>query len=135
MYDYNGPMLWTASLYHDSSVKSEDIVSAVDSVVEPLRQKPIDQKTLDRTLVKLRSDFYDQVGQSNGFGLADMLASFALFDDNPARINDMETQFRKVTPALIQKTAQEYLRPTNRTVLVIEPGADKQNAQAGKSGN
>jgi predicted Zn-dependent peptidase len=135
MYDYNGPMLWTASLYHDSNVKGEDIVSAVDSVVEPLRQKPIDQKMLDRALVKLRSDFYDQVGQSNGFGLADMLASFALFDDDPARINDMEAQFRKVTPALIQKTAQEYLRPANRTVLVIEPGAEKQSAQAGKSSN
>lgn len=135
MYDYNGPMLWTASLYHDSNVKDDDIVSAMDSVVEPLREKPIDQKMMDRTLVKLRSDFYDQVGQFNGFGRADMLCSFALFDDNPQRINDIEAQFRKVTPALIQKTAQEYLRKTNRTVLVIEPGADKQNAQAGKSGN
>ena len=27
-----------------------------------------------------------------------------------------------MTPALIQKTAQEYLRPTNRTVYVITPG-------------
>ena len=134
MYDYNGPMLWTAYLFHDNNVKQDDILAAVDSVIEPLRTKPIDQKTLDRALVKLRSDFYDQVGQSNGFGLADMLASFALFDDNPARINDIEAQFRKLTPALLQKTAQEYLRPTNRTVLAIEPGTAKENAQA-KSGN
>jgi predicted Zn-dependent peptidase len=133
MYDYNGPMLWTASLFHDSTVKDEDILSAVDSVIEPLRAKPIDQKTLDRALVKLRSDFYDQVGQSNGFGRADLLASFALFDDNPQRINSIEAQFRKITPALIQKTAQEYLRPSNRTVLVVEPGS--QNAEASKSGN
>jgi predicted Zn-dependent peptidase len=133
MYDYNGPMLWTASLFHDSTVKDEDILSAVDSVIEPLRSKPIDQKTLDRALVKLRSDFYDQVGQSNGFGRADLLASFALFDDNPQRINSIEAQFRKITPALIQKTAQEYLRPSNRTVLVVEPGS--QNAEASKSGN
>ena len=64
----------------------------------------------DPLLVKLRSDFYDQVGQFNGFGRADLLASFALFDDDPKRINDIEAQFRKVTPAMIQKTAQEYLR-------------------------
>jgi zinc protease len=133
MYDYNGPMLWTASLFHDSNVKDDDILSAVDSVIEPLRSKPIDQKTLDRALVKLRSDFYDQVGQFNGFGRADLLASFALFDDNPQRINNIEAQFRKVTPALIQKTAQEYLRPSNRTVLVVEPGT--QNAETSKSGN
>jgi len=133
MYDYNGPMLWTASLFHDSNVKDDDILAAVDSVIEPLRSNRIDQKTLDRALVKLRSDFYDQVGQFNGFGRADLLASFALFDDNPQRINGIEAQFRKITPALIQKTAQEYLRPSNRTVLVVEPGNEK--AQANNPGN
>src|SRR5438874_2179081 len=76
----------------------------------------------------------DQISQFNGFGRADMLASFALFDDNPQRINDIESQFRKVTPTLIQKTAQEYLRPTNRTILTIEPKAGE-NTQAAKSGN
>jgi zinc protease len=135
MYDYNGPMLWTAYLFHDSNVKDDDILGAIDTVIDPLRTKPIDQKTLDRAMVKLRSDFYDQLSQFNGFGLADMLASFALFDDNPARVNDIESQFRKITPALIQKTAQEYLRPTNRTVLAIEPGAATQNAESTKSGN
>jgi zinc protease len=28
-----------------------------------------------------------------------------------------------VTPALIQKTAQEYLRSTNRSIYAIDPGA------------
>jgi zinc protease len=28
----------------------------------------------------------------------------------------------KVTPELIQKTAQEYLRPTNRTLLTLKAG-------------
>src|SRR5881394_2709318 len=134
MYNYNGPMLWIMDIYHDNNVKDEDILAAIDSVIEPLRTKPVDQKTLDRALVKIRSDFYDQVSQFNGFGRADMLASFALFDDNPQRINDIESQFRKVTPTLIQKTAQEYLRPTNRTILTIEPKAGE-NTQAAKSGN
>ena len=39
-------------------------------------------------------------------------------------INRVEEQFRKVTPDLIQKTAQKYLAPSNRTVLVIEPKAE-----------
>ena len=50
---------------------------------------------------------------------------FALFDDDPNKINDLEAEFRKVTPDLVQKTAREYLRPTNRTVLVIEPKAEQ----------
>jgi len=76
---------------------------------------------LNRARVKLRSNLYDTMNQFSGFGLADLLASFALFDDDPARVTTLEAQFAKVTPELIQKTAQEYLRPTNRTVLVDQP--------------
>jgi zinc protease len=121
MFNYQGPMLWTAYLFHDSTVKPEEIVSAMESQIAPLREKPVDQAMLDRALIKMRSSFYDSLGDFNGFGRADMLASFALFDDNPAQINNVEAQFQKVTPQLIQKTAAEYLRPTNRTVLVVEP--------------
>jgi len=122
MYNYNGPMLWTAALFYDNNVKPETILTAMDSVIEPLRTKPVEQSTVDRALVKLRSNFYNTIG-GNGIGLADLLCSFALFDDNPGRVNNLETEFRKVTPALIQKTAQEYLRSSNRTVLVVEPKA------------
>ena len=95
-------------------------MSAVDGVIEQVRTKPLDQKTIDRALVKMRSTLYDQIDDFNGFGKADLLCSFALFDDNPARINTLEEQFQKVTPDLLMKTAQEYLRPTNRTVLTVE---------------
>jgi predicted Zn-dependent peptidase len=74
-------------------------------------------------MVKLRSDLYDTIGGQGGFGLVDLLASFALFDDNPARINSLISEFEKVTPAQIQKTAQEYLRPENLTVIVLNPQA------------
>ncbi|MEJ7664274.1 MAG: hypothetical protein WKG07_34510 [Hymenobacter sp.] len=31
-----------------------------------------------------------------------MLAAFALFDNDPARINSLGSEFRKVTPAIMQ---------------------------------
>lgn len=120
MYNYDGPMLWIVDLYHDQNVTPDQIMQASDSVIDQVRNKPLDQATVDRALVKLRSSLYDNIEGLYGFGRADLLASFALFDDDPARINTLEEQFRKITPELIQKTAQEYLRPTNRTILVIE---------------
>jgi predicted Zn-dependent peptidase len=123
MYDYQGPMLWMASLIHDKDVSTDSILKVMDGAIDSLRSAPVDQATLDRALVKMRSDLYDTLGGMFGFGRADLLASFALFDGDPARINKIEDQLRAVTPELIRKTAQEYLRPTNRTVLVIEPGA------------
>ena len=120
MFNYKGPMLFMSDLKYDPATSAEAIVKAWDGPIEGLRTKPVDKETLDRARVKLRSGLYDSMGSVGGFGLADLLASFALFDDNPARINTLVSDFEKVTPELIQKTAQEYLRPENRTVLVLE---------------
>lgn len=121
MYNYSGPMLWIAQVFHDSNVPADSIIKAMDVAIENLRTTPVDQATLDRALVKVRSALYSTLEGLVGFGRADLLASFALFDDDPARINRLEAEFAKVTPALIQRTAQEYLRPTNRTILTIVP--------------
>jgi zinc protease len=123
MYDYEGPMLWMADLTYDPSTSADTIMQAVDTAIDPLRSKPVDKEMLDRARVKLRSSLYDGISQFSGFGLADLLASFALFDDDPAKVNTLEAQFDKVTPELIQKTAQDYLRATNRTVLLDQPKA------------
>jgi len=123
MYDINGPTLWIASLFHDPDKTPDAILKVFDAEVERLRSAPVDRATLDLALVKIRSRLYDDIEGFFGFGRADLLASFALFDDDPGKINRLEEDFRRVTPELLQKTAQEYLRPTNRTILIVEPKA------------
>ncbi|MBX7172369.1 MAG: insulinase family protein [Pyrinomonadaceae bacterium] len=120
MFNYNGPMLFDINLIHDEKFSAEEIKSSLDGVVKQLQDKPVSQKEIDRAIVKFRSGFYDTLQQFGGFGRADLLASFALFDDKPQNINEIEANFKKVTPALIQKTAQEYLRSTNRTVVIVK---------------
>ena len=121
MFNYNGPMLWMGYLFHDATTSDDSIEAAVESVIEQVRTRPIDEGTLGRARVKFRSDFYGQLAQTLGFGRADLLACFALFDDDPHRINTIEPMVNDVTPELIQRTAQEYLRPGNQTVLTIHP--------------
>jgi predicted Zn-dependent peptidase len=134
-WDYKGPMLFITNFIYDPATSPETIVQAIDGAIEPLRTKAVDQKTLDRAMGKLRSDLYDTVGQFSGFGLVDLLASFALFDDDPGRVNSLVSEYQKVTPALIQKTAQEYLRPENRTVLLIQPQQQAPAAPAAPAKN
>lgn len=129
MFNYNGPMLFTVDLIHDDKFTPQEILASGDAVLDQIISKPLPQSELDRAMVKLRSGLYDTMTQLGGFGRADLLASFALFDDNPQGINQIEANFKKVTPALIQKTAQEYFRKTNRTVVIIN--TEKQaNAKA-----
>jgi predicted Zn-dependent peptidase len=132
MYDYNGPMLWVVRYFHDTSVPAESLLAAMDRVIDRARTQPVDRETLDRALVKIRSDLYANLEEFGGFGRANLLASFALFDDDPGRINRLESEFAKVTPALLQRTAQEYLRKTNRTVYTITPGAKATPASGGR---
>src|SRR5688572_10117605 len=122
MYDYNGPMVWMADLIYDANVSPDSILSEVDKAVAELNN--VTQEDLDMAIVKIRSSLYDDLGGFFGVGRADLLACFALFDDDPARINTLEDEFKKVTPDVIKKTVKEYLRSTNRTILIVDPKAE-----------
>jgi predicted Zn-dependent peptidase len=121
-FDYAGPMLWIVNAVHDKDKTVDELIAAIDEVIEPLRTQPISASTLSRARVKMRAQLYDMIEGFFGFGRADLLASFALFDNDPERINRLEGELMKVTPELIQKTAAEYLRPTNRTILALKAG-------------
>jgi len=123
MFDIKGPALFMVWLIHDADKKADDIIKAIDDEVVRLQTTPVTKAELELAVVKRRSRLYADYEQFVGFGRANLLASFALFDDDPARINRLEDEFRKVTPELIQKTAKDYLRTTNRTILTITPKA------------
>ena len=127
MFDYNGPMLWMSDLIYDSTVKADDVIAEYDKAITQLDK--VTQADLDLALIKMRSNLYDQIGGGLGIGKLNMLASFALFYDNPAMINTLEDSFKKVTPGIIRKTAKEYLRSTNRTILIVDPKAPKSQAK------
>lgn len=94
-------------------------------MINDLIATTVDRATLDQALVKVRSDLLDTIELSYGFGRAHLLAKLALFDDDPGRINQIVDHFREVTPELIRSTAREYLRPGNRTVLILEPVGER----------
>jgi len=123
MLNYNGPMLWLASFIHDADVSEQRIVEVLDRVIEQVRTEPVDAEALARAKIKWRSAYYDYVSNFFGVGRADLLASLALFDGDPEMINRFEADIHKVTAETILDTAQEYLRPTNRTILILEAGA------------
>ncbi len=120
MFNYNGPMQWMFNFTYDNETSQQEIIKTIDEVIGSLKTT-ITQETIDAAMVKGRSQLYDNLGGTFGLGRADLLCSFALFDDNPKRINEIEDEFAKVTPDLINKTIDEYLRSTNRTILTVNP--------------
>jgi predicted Zn-dependent peptidase len=121
-FTYDGPMLWMLYLVHDPGAKAEAIIADVDAEIARIQAEPPSQEELDRALTKLRATLYDLAGSSTRFGLVDLLACFALFDDDPGRINRLEADFRAVRPEQIRDVARSYLTPARRTVQQVEPG-------------
>lgn len=124
MFDYNGPMLWMADFIYDPSTSPDSIMAQFNKAVNYLNRLPESDLKLAKT--KMRSSLYDLLGSNWGFGRMDLLASYALFDNNPEEVNKLVSRFDDVTPEMIKKTVKEYLRPGNRTTLIIKP-ASKSN--------
>jgi predicted Zn-dependent peptidase len=123
MFNYEGPMLWMMAVYHDNGVSADSLLKVIDAEVESMRTTPVDSATLARAKTKMRSSLYSIVEEFSGLGKLDLLASFALFDDDPSKINTLEDGFAAVTAEQVMQTAREWLRPTNRTVYAVKPGA------------
>ena len=105
----------------------------MDQVLANLREEGATQEMLDNAIVKIRSDLYDNLGGFFGFGRADLLCSFALFDDDPYRINQIENEFKKITVEDVNRTIEEYLSSTNRTILTLKPLAGQATGQSSAS--
>jgi predicted Zn-dependent peptidase len=120
MFNYKGPMLWMYNFTFDNPESKEAIMESINEVMAGLKEQ-VDQKMLDQAIVKIRSQLYDNIGGTFGLGRADLLCSFALFDDDPSRINTLEEEFKKVDVETVQKTIENFLRTTNRTVLEVNP--------------
>ena len=119
MFNYRGPMLWAFNFTHDPDKGDAAITAAIDQVIDDVRQRPVSQAELDRARTKLRSQLYAGIDSQGHIGLVDLLAAYALFDDDPGAVNRIEDGFAKVTPADLQRAARAYLRPDNRSIYTI----------------
>ena len=125
-FNYQGPMLWMAYLFHDAGHSPKE---------NRLRHRRGHRAAAPRAGQSGRpssapgsrpgAPTTPSLERVFGFGRADLLAVHALFDGDPAAVNRIEPSLLAVTPELIQRTAEEWLRPTNRTVVALQPAGGK----------
>jgi predicted Zn-dependent peptidase len=115
-FDVNGPMLFTIRVDYLPGRRSDEVLAAVDEVIARIQEQGVTEDALKRAKVSLRSSLYDELA-GDGFGRANLLAAFTLFDDDPDRINTILGEIDAVTAADVRSAAREYLRNTNRTSI------------------
>ncbi|KIC90627.1 hypothetical protein HY58_11845 [Flavihumibacter sp. ZG627] len=120
MFTHNGPMLWMTDMVYDSSVQKDSLIATIEEAIRSIEREltdPILQQAksgLIKSLINMRKE-------KNGLAVSEMLACFALFDDDPARYNSIEPSFNKVDHSMIMQTVANWMKTSNRTVLVLTP--------------
>jgi len=114
-FDYDGPMLLVSRTTYKPGHSGDEIVKEVDAIVLQVQQQGVTKKELTDAKVRFRSNFYDQLEST--MGKAHLLATFALFHDDPAQINKVLDAIDAVTLDQVQSVARKYLVPENRTAI------------------
>jgi len=122
-FDYKGPMLYTFRVDYRPDLTGADVLKEIDAIVADVQEKGITDEELRQVKVNFRSSFFDilEGGAIPGFGRSDLLAAFALYDDDPNKINTILRELDTVTTAEVQQAARKYLVPSNRTSIDRRP--------------
>ena len=124
-WDMKGPMLYTMRVDYLNDKTADQVLAAIESVLDDVRKNGITAADLAQSKTTIRSSFFDEM-ESGGmplFGRANLLAAFALFDDDPGRINTILGEIDKVTLDDVKAAAAKWLVPTNRTMFDSRPAA------------
>jgi predicted Zn-dependent peptidase len=124
-WDMKGPMLYTMRVDYLNDKTADQVVTAIESVLDDVRKNGITAAELAQAKTTMRSAFFDdmEAGGMPLFGRANLLGVFALFDDDPGRINTILGELDKVTLDDVKAAAARWLIPTNRTSIDSRPAA------------
>ena len=131
-WDVRGPMLFTLRVDYLNDKTADQVLTAIESVLAEVREKGITPAELQQAKTALRSAFLEEMegGFMPRFGRANLLAAFAIFDDDPARINTILDELEKVTVDDVKAAAGRWFVKTNQTSIDSRP-AVKPTAQGG----
>jgi len=100
-----------------------DIETAIDAEIERVKSGPIEDWELEKARTGARRNLVGSLGSS--LQRAILLSQYALFYNDPERINTRADRIAKITAADVQRVARQYLVKTGRTVVETTPKGAK----------
>ncbi len=124
-WDVKGPMLFTLRVDYLNDKTAAQVLDAVESVLADIRTNGISEAELAQAKTAMRSAFLEELegGFMPRFGRANLLGVFALFDDDPKRINTILEELDKVTVADVKAAAGRWFVKPNQTSVDSRPAA------------
>ncbi len=124
-----GPGLFGISITLAPGKQAADAEKAVLAEIEKIQQTPPAEWEIEKARANAQRSLVSQ--QQSSLSRAVLLSQYALFYNDPNRINTRAAMIKAVTPADVQRVAAKYLTANNRSVVVTTP----KPAAAGRGGN
>jgi len=99
--------------------KSEDVEAAIYQEIARVQQQPVEDSELAKAKQIAKRNFIQS--RQSSLGLAIALVEATVAYDSPNLVNTRIDKIMAVTKADIQRVANKYLKPTNRTVGLAIP--------------
>ncbi|HUS20275.1 MAG TPA: pitrilysin family protein [Terriglobales bacterium] len=114
-----GPSLLHVVATPGRGVKIDDLEAAINAELEAVKKDGVTAREIEKARVQyLRG----QVGiRASSLGLANRIASNAIYFNDPGLINTAVDKYNAVTAAQVKAAAEKYLTPANRTVVITMP--------------
>jgi zinc protease len=123
-----GPGLFRITAMAAPARAMADIETAIEEEIERVKTGPIADWEMEKARAQARSSLAGSLQSS--LSRAILLSEYALFYNDPERINRRADDIAKVTAADVQRVARQYLTPRTRTVVITNP-AGKGSSQGG----
>jgi zinc protease len=116
-----GPGLFQISATALPGKALTDLEAAIDQEIERVKTGRIEDWEMEKARTGARRSFVSGLGSS--LNRAVQLSENALFFDDPGRLNTRADRIARVTAADVQRVAKDYLKNTNRSVVMTLPKA------------
>jgi predicted Zn-dependent peptidase len=117
--DSRGPRLLRIVATPTPGKSVEDLEAAIYAEIERLKTKPIADWEMDKARNGARRQVVGDLAQS--LVRAVNLAEYALYFNDPGRINTRWSQLSSLNAADVQRVANLYLTAENRSVIITRP--------------
>lgn len=119
---YRGPELFHIWFQVQNEVKVEEVLEAVDQELGRLREERITEEELQKAKNQITYRFVTRLTKVSR--IAELLAHYALFLEDPKRVNQDLDRYLAITEEDILQSAQKVFYPENRTLIMVQPGGD-----------
>ncbi|MGH9329350.1 MAG: M16 family metallopeptidase [Vicinamibacterales bacterium] len=127
-----GPGLFRVNAMILPGKSAADVEPLVYDEIEKVKSGPIADWEITKARNSARRSFVGSLGSS--LARANLLSQYAVFYNDPGRVNTRAGRIAAVTAADVQRVAAKYLTPQNRTVVITNPKAPARAGETGQGG-